>query len=388
MSIISYTYRYGLQFEVKNNNLHLLLNILLSGDVATNPGPCKDQHLRCLSFNAQSIRSKIKSPDGTFTSNLKSFQDLVYAERLDMIMVTETWLNNNITNNEILPKGYHVIRKDRDADKRGGGVLIALREDIAYNRINSRNNSPNWSARIEIIALELNLLNSKKSLVCAYYRPPSCDLEEWFELFTAFLQETSHYEKVFITGDFNFPDLTWNSNLVSTKSERCISVRSSKFRELTFDFFLNQVNMYPTRHNNILDLVLTTAPDNVVYLSCVSAKTMDLSSDHSLTFFDVLLHIKSTGFDKRTVFDFHRADWNGLYHALNHSNLSPNESSDINDDWKRWKDLFLGVAAEFIPLKTFKRRSSPPWIDSEVRRLLSKKDSCRKKAKLSSCANL
>ncbi len=175
---LSPTYRYGLQFEVKNNNLHLLLNILLSGDVATNPGPCKDQHLRCLSFNAQSIRSKIKSPDGTFTSNLKSFQDLVYAERLDMIMVTETWLNNNITNNEILPKGYHVIRKDRDADKRGGGVLMALREDIAYNRINSRNNSPNWSARIEIIALELNLLNSKKSLVCAYYRPPSCDLEE------------------------------------------------------------------------------------------------------------------------------------------------------------------------------------------------------------------
>ena len=73
------------------------------------------------------------------------------------------------------------------ADKRGGGVLIALREDIAYNRINSRNNSPNWSDRIEIIALELNLLNSKKTLVCACYRPPSCDLEEWFELFTAFL---------------------------------------------------------------------------------------------------------------------------------------------------------------------------------------------------------
>ena len=42
----------------------------------------------------------------------------------------------------------------------------------------------------------------------------------------------------------------------------------------------------------------------------------------------------------------------------------------------------------YIPLKTFKRRSSPPWIDGEVRRLLSKKDSCRKKAKLSSSANL
>jgi hypothetical protein len=102
---------------------------------------------------------------------------------------------------------------------------------------------------------------------------------------------------------------------------------------------------------------------------------MDLSSDHNLMFFDILLHIKSTGFDKRTV--FHHADWNGIYHALNHSSLSPNESSDINNDWKQWKDVFLGAAADYIPLKTVKRRSSPPWIDGEVRRLLSKKDSCR-----------
>ena len=240
--------------------------------------------------------------------------------------------------------------------------------------------------RLEIIALELELLISKESLWCACYRPSSCNLNEWFELFTAFLQETSHYKKGLITGDFNFQDFTWNSRLTPTKSERSISVGSSEFRELTFHFFLHQVNMYPTRNNNILDLVQTTAPENLVNLSCVPAKTMDLSSDHNLTFFDVLLHIKSTGFDKRTVSI--STTQTGLYHGLNHGNLSPNESSDINGDWERGKDLFLGVLADYIPLKTFKRRSSPPWIDGEVSRLLSKKDSCSKKVKLSSCANL
>jgi exonuclease III len=191
-------------------------------DVATNPGPCKDQHFRCLSFNAQSIRSKIKLPDGTFTSNLKTFQDLVYAERLDMIMMTETWLNNNITNNEILPKGYHVIRKDRVAEKRGGGVLIALRDDIVYNRVTSGKNCPDWSDRLEIIAPELELLNSKKSLVCVCYRPHSCELDEWLESFTTFLQETSHYDKVLITGDFNFPDLPWNSRCLPKVPTWCL----------------------------------------------------------------------------------------------------------------------------------------------------------------------
>ena len=81
------------------------------------------------------------------------------------------------------------------------------------------------------------------------------------------------------------------------------------------------------------------------------------------------------------MFDFQHADWNGLRRALNNCNLLPNESTDIKVDWERWKNLFLALSAEYIPVKSFKRRGSPPWIDSEVRRLPSKKDSCRKKAK-------
>lgn len=48
--------------------------------------------LSCLSFNAQRLRSFNKPPDGIKSSNLKSFQDLIYAEDLDIIAVPETWL--------------------------------------------------------------------------------------------------------------------------------------------------------------------------------------------------------------------------------------------------------------------------------------------------------
>ena len=132
---LPFNYRYGLQFEIKNKYHYLLLIILLSGDVATNPGPTNEKNLRCLSFNAQSIRSSFKLPDGTLATNLQSFNDLVYAENLDIILMTETWLNDSISNNEILPKGYHVIRKDRPANKRDGGVLIALRENFVFSRL-------------------------------------------------------------------------------------------------------------------------------------------------------------------------------------------------------------------------------------------------------------
>jgi hypothetical protein len=70
---------------------------------------------------------------------------------LDVISVTETWLNDNVSNNEIFPSGYNIIRKDRPSNKRGGGVLLALREGIQYNRVNSGS----WSDQLEILSTEI-----------------------------------------------------------------------------------------------------------------------------------------------------------------------------------------------------------------------------------------
>ena len=125
--------------------------------------------------------------------------------------------------------------------------------------------------------------------------------------------------------------------------------------------------MYPTRLNNILDLILTNTSENIGSLSCVSAKSLNLSSDHRLMFFNFMLHLKMSEHDKRTVFNFKLADWDGLRNALvNHTTFPSNQSTDVNTDWERWKGLFLRVATEFIPLKSFKRSNSPPWIDGEV----------------------
>ena len=126
--------RYGLQFKTNQTLLHFVLLILLAGDIATNPGPQSNDQ-RWLSFNAQSLRSFNKKVDGTFSSNLTSFQDLVDSENLDVISVTETWLNDSVSDHEILPTHYNIIRKDRPSKKRGGGVLLALREGIKFNTV-------------------------------------------------------------------------------------------------------------------------------------------------------------------------------------------------------------------------------------------------------------
>ena len=86
-------------------------------------------NLRCLSINSQSLCSQNKLPDGTVISNLKAFQDLVYAEDLDIIAATETWLSNSTFDNKIIPSGYSTIRRDRLV------VLLALKNSLTSKRI-------------------------------------------------------------------------------------------------------------------------------------------------------------------------------------------------------------------------------------------------------------
>ena len=112
---------------------------------------------------------------------------------------------------------------------------------------------------------------------------------------------------------------------------------------------------------------------------------MGLFSDHRLLFFEYVMRTKSA-----KCVNFRLADWGGLREALSCLDLAPTETAntDIDTDWERWKDLLLSAANDFIPRETFKRRHTPPWIDGEVKQVLKKKGSCRRKAKRKSCPEL
>jgi hypothetical protein len=119
------------------NNLHLLLCILLAGDIATKPGPAcnstgirsQNSQLKSLLLNARSLKSINRDEMSNQTvCNLQRFQNLVYNENSDVNCVNETWLNNSISNEDILHSGFTIYRKYRK-DRYGGGVLVAMKMD-------------------------------------------------------------------------------------------------------------------------------------------------------------------------------------------------------------------------------------------------------------------
>jgi exonuclease III len=121
------------------------LCILLAGDIASNPGPAppsKQLPIKCATINARSLKNIHKDvTTNSIIRNLQRFQDFVYGENLDVVCVNETWLNENISNSEILNSDYNIFRKDR-VGRNGGGVLVAIKSS-SFSSVKEFVSNPN-----------------------------------------------------------------------------------------------------------------------------------------------------------------------------------------------------------------------------------------------------
>src|ERR1043165_9062971 len=105
---------------------------------------------------------------------------------------------------------------------------------------------------IELVGCKLNLNNTIIDLFC-YYCPPNATLEA-FKFSLNCFESVRISDICLIFGDFNHPSIDWS------KPFDCKLPKAQAFSELCIDLGLVQVNNYPTRINNILDLVLTNDP--------------------------------------------------------------------------------------------------------------------------------
>ena len=138
----------------------------------------------------------------------------MYAENSDLICVNETWLNQNISNSEILHSGFTIFRRDR-SDRDGSGVLIAIKAASFKAVKEFKPESEAELQQLEIIFTEITTLTGQRILFCFCYGPPNED-PSWMDAFDNFLHEVcDHFDNMVISGDFNFPDILWDSILTA-----------------------------------------------------------------------------------------------------------------------------------------------------------------------------
>ena len=126
----------------------------------------------------------------------------------DLIIMTETKIDEQVKASESLPKGYTgYIRKDRC--KGSGGVIIATKQE--YN-IQGIELEANFSA--ETVWATISLKDQQKLVVGSYYRPPDSgsdsidDLESVLSFITEKFRNNPQCT-IILGGDFNAGDIDW-----------------------------------------------------------------------------------------------------------------------------------------------------------------------------------
>ncbi|CAM4502766.1 unnamed protein product [Lepidochelys kempii] len=313
-------------------------------------------YLKCLYTNAQSLGNK-----------QGELEVLVMSRNYDMIGITETWWDNSHDWSTVLD-GYKLFRKDRQGRK-GGGVALYIREQYDCSELRYET-----AEKPECLWIKFRSVCNKSDVVVGVcYRPPDQG-DEVDEAFFRQLTEATRSHALILMGDFNFPDICWESNTAVHRQSR-------KFLESVGDNFLAQVLKEPTRGGAFLDLLLT----NRVELVGEAKVDGNLGgSDHELVEFRILTQGRKVSSRIRTL-DFRKADFDSLRERMARIPWGTNlKGKGVQESWLYFKESLLRLQGQTIPMsrKNSKYGRRPAWLNGEILADLKHKKEAYKKWKV------
>ena len=157
----------------------------------------------------------------------------------DILIAVETKTNGSIYDSEFLPQNYNASRRTLD----GGGILVATKDIIAEPL-------PRFDTKCEIRWVKVHL-QAAKTIIGAYYLPPSASIDHLQELDASLNKVREQYPSadILLGGDFNLRWINWEnlSYAPSMPDKQACELLLS----IALDHNLDQLNHEPTRKNNI-----------------------------------------------------------------------------------------------------------------------------------------
>ncbi|GAB0178757.1 hypothetical protein GRJ2_000341000 [Grus japonensis] len=189
--------------------------------------------------------------------------------------------------------------------------------------------------------------NKGDVVACVYYRSPSKDVSS-DELFYRQLGEISGSVAPVLTGDFNFPDISWEDHTAVTS-------RPGKFLNLLGDNFLSQLLSEPTRKDALLDLLFVNREGLVGDMTvggCLGR------NDHKMVQFKIF-GVMRKKISRVATLDFRRAKFKLLEELFGSVPWEPAfEGLEIHESWLAFENHLLKAQEQAMPLC----RKSNKWV--------------------------
>jgi len=274
----------------------------------------------------------------------------------DIILVTETWCNSNVSNAYLNIPGYQIqpdLRSDRKdtANGIGGGLLVYNRDGLD---ILPGDNSAVFN---QYVTFKI-FIAKVTTTICLVYRPPnSTDMDG-----LANLIKNAPPNSILI-GDFNLPGIDWETGTATGRAREILEAAEERFFEQLVDF--------PTHtKGNTLDLVLTNSSEMVCNISPEGRLG---KSDHEMLLIELLGSQTPTQCPMQKP-DWNKANWDAMRYDLGSCDwyqLLNNLNTEAA--WAEVRSALEDVTNRYVPPKRQRPPNRPIWMTKEISSAMARK---------------
>ena len=288
----------------------------------------------------------------------------------DIVCIVETWLDHNITDNEVAIQDYQLFRLDRN--RHGGGIALFVHFSLSCHILLT-------GGPFELEFISLSVLSQSslcKFCTCLFYRPPSSPVYIFDNLCTTLqILNPAVFRNFLLLGDFNVDVCNQTSYLYS------------HINDIMLSFSLTQIVTSPTRispsgNSSLIDLAMVSNTEHLKQCTLIPP----LSTFDHLGLCITLqwkVHRAATSKSKRIWLYKHGnfdmacrlidgTDWDSIL-----------VGNDIDLVTQTWTDKFLSIMEQCIPHRVLRKRRNLPWLTKSIVQLIRKRNILFKRAKKS-----
>lgn len=326
-------------------------------------------------------------------SKSANFIQFIHSTLYPVYVITETWFDSSVLDNEFFPNNYAVYRYDRPMNAHGG-VLIAVKSSIISTDVTLLHNN------IECLSVKLSLANSSSMTLYAAYVPPivAPDVLKLHSENITEIKRTLHSNNYMcVLGDFNLSELIWttdddNKNIYWPSN--FANSNQSDFTDNLSSLNLQQVNGISNMNDRYLDLIFVDEPD-AISVHC----SLEPFIENRLHHCGIEIYIdcgelmyESIHNKDSDLFNFNKADIDSLNEHLDKIDWKfiLNQNQTIDDQSNIFYFILFEAFEKFVPkkrnVKKSKNKNKASWFNDELSNLRNKKNRANRTLKKYPCA--
>ncbi len=283
----------------------------------------------------------------------------MFNEQPDILCITETWLNDNVCDEELQQPNYVLFRRDRNIDDypigmytqtARGGVLIFTHVNMngSMATIDSNGTESLW--------INISTTTDNQLLIGNCYRPELAG-PPYVTKLCNLISSINHTNTVLV-GDFNFRGIDWST-------ESALGNCEDMFLRCIQENFLHQMVTLPTRDKYINDLLLTT-DESLVHN--VEVYNHFGNSDHKVIEAEIQLHRPTMATTPRKVFMYSRGNYISMQQEANDLDWCDilGHRTSMEAKWEAFRSSYNRLTDKHIPSKIMKPGTvaKAPWLSN------------------------